>query len=152
MVGSGTAGVSGGWTAGTPNDDLVSDGYYGSTGVTTTLGGLTSGQLYDLIVYHADEYVAQTVTVNGIPPVNYTGTFANSYADAFEGLVGSDFWYFQNLTPNGSNQLVISSLGPTSGFVTITGFQIVEVPEPNSLAILLFGGAFCWLFKSRQRN
>ncbi len=126
------------WTAGTPNDDLVSDGVYLSTqdqSFTTTISGLVPGVGYNLLVYHADDYPSETVTVNGQAATNHIGLMANTYQDAFDGVPGSDFWYFKDVAADASGQLAISSGG--NGFNTITGFQLV--PEPCTAVLLAMG-------------
>lgn len=108
------------------------------------------GGLYDVIVYHADDFVSELVTVNGVSASDYTGTLAHpNYADAFDGLLNSDFWYFSSV-PIDNNEQPIISVGGTDGvgegaFNTLTGVQIIEIqlaantPEPSALMLVLIG-------------
>jgi hypothetical protein len=109
--------------AGSPSEDLGWDGYFVRDGtITTTVRGLPAETTFDLIVYHAEQHVSETVTVNGASAIDYTGSLANpGYGDAFDGLAGSDFWYFRVATDR-TGSLVISCSG--AAFNSLTGFQL----------------------------
>jgi hypothetical protein len=132
------------WTAGT-NDALVVDGRYrlqetGATIITTTISGLALNTNYDLLVYHADDSVSETVTLNSVAGSDFTGSVGSTgYVDAFDTLTGSDFWYFSSINSGGSGVLTIRSAG-TTGYNTITGFQLQAIPEPSTTALLGLGG------------
>jgi hypothetical protein len=155
---SSNRGIGTDWAT-SPADDLGWDGHLAfpsEINITTTISGLTANTMYDLVVYHSDAHVSETVTVNGASAIDYTGSLANpGYGDAFDGLSGSDFWYFQVAT-DGIGDLVISS-GGNVGFNTLTGFQVQSlpivstVPEPSSLLILT-GLAAAMLGLHRRRR
>ena len=133
----GHVGSASNWTGGAPNDDLLPDGAYGGsqTSLNAIISGLTGGTEYDIVVYHADDYPSENVTVNGAFPVNYTGPLARpDYADAHDGISGSDLWYFEGVLADGEGQLEIISAG--SGWDTISGFQL-ELPEPTVAFLLI---------------
>lgn len=144
---TGAAGHAGDWNGGT-SDNLVKDGRY-QTGViiTTAISGLLPNTAYNLLVYHADDYVSETVTVNGAAAVDFTGSVGSTgYLDAFDGLPGSDFWYFSSVNSGPSGVLNIASSG--SGYNTIVGFQLQAIPEPS--AALLGGLGMLALLRRRR--
>lgn len=148
-------GSSNAQTAGLPNDDLVSDVVYmgGTVTFTTTISGLVEDGVYDLLVYHADNNISETVTVNGVSASDYTGSLAHpNYADAFDGLTDSDFWYFSQVQVNASEELVIST-GGSGSFNTLAGFQLQQViliPAPAALPAGV--GLLALIFLRRRRG
>ena len=90
--------------------------------MTTTISGLQANTLYSLLVYHADDFPS-TATVNGTAATDFTGSVGSTgYTDAFDGLADSDFWYFSSVDSGAAGVLTIAST--SSGFSTITGFQL----------------------------
>jgi hypothetical protein len=124
------------WT-GLTNNALVSDGRYReqeNTTMTTTISGLALNTNYMVLVYHADDYVSEAITVNAVAGSDFTGSVGSTgYVDAFDTLTGSDFWYFSSVNSGGSGVLTILSAGtPPGSHNTITGFQLQAIPEPSA--------------------
>lgn len=133
----------GGWAANIPGDPGSSNmlqGHIYEAGVTLT-GAFTGVPYanYDLYVYYNSSSVtnSQTYTLRG------TTTSLDGYevAGLDDALVESDgtnianYVVFRGLT--GSDVTVDAT---SAGYVYMNGYQIVEVPEPMTIALLSLGG------------
>ncbi|MBU4273351.1 MAG: PEP-CTERM sorting domain-containing protein [Planctomycetes bacterium] len=69
---------------------------------------------------------------------------------------GGNYAKFINLAPDGSNQIVISAIATgTPGvldIITFNGLQLVAVPEPSTVVLLVTGliGLLCYAWRKRR--
>ena len=123
-----------------------------ATAFSVSIGGLTSGATYDLIVY-ADWYYngAAGTPVTQTAGTGLTGTFVvnhSTVSDTSASVAGEDtnaadtqglvnWTRFRGLKADGSNNLTFNIGGANS---PLSGFQLIQVPEPS--AALLGGLGF----------
>ncbi|MFU8849239.1 MAG: PEP-CTERM sorting domain-containing protein [Opitutales bacterium] len=140
-------------------DLLTSQGAFSANDDTTigqvTISGLTAETPYDIIFYFAANNRNELQTANGINPVAFTGstttTGNTTYIDASTVDItstGAQFWYFDGILPNASNEIVMTISGP--GFETFTGFQIASIPEPGTFALLAGILGLTWVMVRRR--
>jgi PEP-CTERM motif len=127
---------------GTPYSNLMNDylvAYPNQPG-QFTLSGLQPTQDYQLLVYTdsaADGTGRQTnVTVSGLTVTQLTNAPLNPMFNQF--VQGSNYLAF-NVKPTQAGLLTVD-FSAAVGEGDITGFQLVAVPEPSTLALMLVGG------------
>jgi hypothetical protein len=136
--------------------DVVIKGGSNSFDFTVNFGNLDPGATYDL-VYYADWYWAEngsTVPVSQTAGSGLTGTFninisfdgrgADGVGPLLEdtdaanvGTANANYARFNGLTPDAGGNIAILTDG---GNFPTSGFQLVQVPEPSSTALLGLGG------------
>ncbi len=116
-------------------------GYLGTNGTNepfVTVGGLTPGGLYDLILYgnNSGDGAGAAFSVNG----SATYSTTNSASGAFESyVVGTDYVQINNVAANSMGQLQVTGLPSTISIGIENGLQILAVPEPATGLLLVLG-------------
>lgn len=146
-----TSGTTPSAFSGTLYDNLMG-GYlvgWNDSEITMTLGGLITGQSYNLYVYtQADFNTAGRsleVTANG---VTQSATQANTGT-----FIQDDSYLVLSGTADSSGNVSISSK-TLSGEADINGFQLVtaDVPEPASLLLMTAGFAGLGVIRRKQKT
>jgi hypothetical protein len=119
----------------------------GATG-TLTIENLSATSLYDLAIYTTDPNLSVSVTDAGGAHAGATG---GTFALELPGDEGEEYILFHSLAPldlgGGVLGLQIATQGPTK----MAGFQLLEVPEPTSAALVGFGALWLACFRRRSR-
>jgi hypothetical protein len=151
----------------TANDTLLSgsSGVYNAT-ATYTFSNVSTGT-YDLIVYTEANanFLAEvnlstgttsspsTYWVTEQDGYNFTGSFIQGTATtstAAASATPSNYVEFLNVAPVSGNIVVTVPFRGTGDYAGINGFQLDEVPEPSSYAMMLAGVALLGFCVRRQ--
>lgn len=126
--------------------------------VTISLSSIPYAQ-YDIIVYLSSDTAGRTGTVNvGSTTYDFSTMGPAEISDVNATLIqttdtagtdpSADYAIFSGLT--GSAQTITTDIPAYGG---IAGFQIVETPEPNAMALAGLGGLLTWFRRRRfQKN
>jgi hypothetical protein len=146
-------------------DGLMSSYLYtnsSSTPIKVTLSGLAAGT-YDLYLYSASNVKTRVTTFTGSTSVDTTGVSVVLGPNSASTLIQSTATVYDSTNTASTNYGVLELTVGTDGILTITstmnsgesdlcGFQLVSVPEPKSVAMLL-GGVLCLsIFTWRKRK
>jgi len=149
----------------TPNDTLLSgqSGSYNITPATYTFNNVAAGS-YNLIVYTVTNNDGQLAEVNlstGTTSgpatyfdteqngANFNGSFVLGSATTSGSATLANYVEFSGITPVGG-VFAISVPLSNSGAVGISGFQLQEIPEPSTYAMMLAGIAVLGFFVRRK--
>jgi len=137
-------------------NNLTSSYFYttNTNGMTVTISSLDNSKVYDLYLYGCQDFSGQG---NGTFPRGSTfvvGGVSKQTIGVDTNCAGGTFYL-------GSTHVVYNSVAPTAGSIVITikpgavdgigffnGFQLKEVPEPSTIALLAAGlvglAAYAW--------
>lgn len=141
FLGGGIAWMTGAATGDPGNDAMLSGhNYTASAPLSGAFTGIPYAQ-YDLYVYYNSGAVtnAQTFSIQGTA-LTLSG-FENPGADTAlvdsqNGTVDGNYVLFQGLT---ASDVTVDAL-PDTVYTYMSGFQVVEVPEPLTMSLLALGG------------
>lgn len=135
------AGSGAGNNANTPYNKLMNNMLISKQSGALTLGitGLSASDTYDLIVYINSPFFASgstaTITLNGGSALSVT---TNNALTSFTQITGANavgnYVEYDGLTGATAENLSI-----TQGFAGITGFQVVDTPEPATIGLIAAG-------------
>lgn len=152
-----SVGGSGNFRADTSGPDPLTNQWRNSGGNNETsflildISGLEASTVYELLIYTASSVnITEEITANGQSNIAFTESKTNAagttYVDRVTGGSASNFTYFKVAADN-TGLIRVETDGV--GRETIGGFQIRNVPEPGSLALLGLGGL---LIGARRRR
>ncbi len=139
---------------------VFSNDTYANSAGSFTINGLTPGATFNLWIASShlasgiarnlgDWTTANTNTTGASVIMNNTGNETNGST----WVLGANYTLFENIVANGSGQITMTShaLIPnlTDSRVGFNGFQLVNVPEPSSAALLGLG-AFALILRRRK--
>lgn len=150
-----TVTFSAGFTEGGANATInLFDDYKFITAGTpsVTLTGLDLTKTYNLVLYGAQNFLGgRGTTFDPTQPNLASLQTSGNQQSSF--VSGTNYVRYDNITPDNSLldariQFTVG-IGPDGGVGILNGFELQEVPEPSSIAMLLFGSIGLWLMRRR---
>ncbi|MCP5535030.1 MAG: PEP-CTERM sorting domain-containing protein [Akkermansiaceae bacterium] len=122
--------------------DVFDRSYYAQgTPMNVTISGLDNAQTYNLAVFMRRAFLdrgalatVNTVGATNPPAEGTTGDDATSYIE------GTNYVLFEGLSTDGAGNITFAMTNGVDNFTAFNGFEIQNVPEPSSAALLGLGG------------